>query len=69
MIFPDTGFQSSFLQHATAVRIGCFLGIFLIIAIMEIVVPRRPLIVKKSSPGGTGFSERIRQNRQQAERG
>jgi sterol desaturase/sphingolipid hydroxylase (fatty acid hydroxylase superfamily) len=48
MIFPDTGFQSSFLQHEAAIRIGCFLGIFTVIALMEIIVPRRPLIIKKS---------------------
>jgi len=38
----------NFLQHETEIRIGCFLGIFIVIAIIEIVVPRRPLIVKKS---------------------
>jgi len=48
MIFPDTDFQSSFLRHEAEIRIGCFLGIFIIIAVMENIVPRRPLIVKKS---------------------
>jgi sterol desaturase/sphingolipid hydroxylase (fatty acid hydroxylase superfamily) len=38
----------SFLQHETEIRIGCFLGIFIVIAVMEIIVPRRPLIVKKA---------------------
>jgi sterol desaturase/sphingolipid hydroxylase (fatty acid hydroxylase superfamily) len=48
MIFPDTGFHLIFLEHETAIRIGCFLVIFAVIAIMEIVAPRRPLTVKKS---------------------
>jgi sterol desaturase/sphingolipid hydroxylase (fatty acid hydroxylase superfamily) len=48
MIFPDAGFQSIISQHETAIRIGCFLVIFTVIAILETVVPRRPLTVKKS---------------------
>ena len=48
MIFSDTGFQSIVSQHETAIRIGCFLVIFVVIAIVEYVVPRRPLTVKKS---------------------
>jgi sterol desaturase/sphingolipid hydroxylase (fatty acid hydroxylase superfamily) len=48
MILPDTGFHLIFLEHETAIRIGCFLVIFAVIAIAEIVVPRRPLTVKKS---------------------
>jgi sterol desaturase/sphingolipid hydroxylase (fatty acid hydroxylase superfamily) len=48
MIVPVPGFHMSLLQYESVVRIGCFLGIFIVIAIMEIVVPRRPLTVKKS---------------------
>jgi sterol desaturase/sphingolipid hydroxylase (fatty acid hydroxylase superfamily) len=48
LIVPVSGFHMSFLQHETEIRIGCFLGIFIVIAVMENVVPRRPLIVKKS---------------------
>jgi sterol desaturase/sphingolipid hydroxylase (fatty acid hydroxylase superfamily) len=48
MIFPDTGFHLIFFQHETAIRIGCFLVLFTVIAIAELLFPRRPLIVKKS---------------------
>lgn len=48
MILPDTGFQLNFSEHETVIRIGCFLAIFTAVAIAEIVIPRRPLIVKKS---------------------
>ena len=48
MIFPDMGFQLNFSEHETVIRIGCFLAIFTAVAIAEIVIPRRPLIVKKS---------------------
>ena len=33
MIFPDTGFHLNFSQHETAIRIGCFLVIFTVIAL------------------------------------
>jgi sterol desaturase/sphingolipid hydroxylase (fatty acid hydroxylase superfamily) len=48
MIFPDTGFHLNFPQHEAAIRIGCFLVLFAVIAIAELLAPRRPLIVKKS---------------------
>jgi sterol desaturase/sphingolipid hydroxylase (fatty acid hydroxylase superfamily) len=48
MIVPVSGFHMSLLPYETAVRIGCFLGIFIVVAVMEIVVTRRPLIVTKS---------------------
>jgi sterol desaturase/sphingolipid hydroxylase (fatty acid hydroxylase superfamily) len=48
MIFPEMGFQPIFSQHETAIRIGCFLVIFTVIAVVEIVAPRRPLTVKRS---------------------
>jgi len=47
MIFPDTYFPSSFLPHETAIRSGCFLGIFIVIAVLESAAPRRPLIVNR----------------------
>jgi sterol desaturase/sphingolipid hydroxylase (fatty acid hydroxylase superfamily) len=48
MIFPDTGFHLNFSQHEIALRTGCFLLVFAVIVLAEIVAPRRPLIVKKS---------------------
>lgn len=48
MIFPDTIFPSSILPHEAAIRSACFLGFFIVIAIMEMVAPRRPLIVNRS---------------------
>jgi sterol desaturase/sphingolipid hydroxylase (fatty acid hydroxylase superfamily) len=48
MIFPDTAFHLNVSQHEAVIRIGCFLVLFTVIAIAEIVVPRRPLSVKKS---------------------
>ena len=48
MIFPDMGFHLIFAQHEAALRIGCFLVIFAVIAVAEIVAPRRPPTVKKS---------------------
>lgn len=48
MIFPDTVFQLNFLQHEAVIRIDCFLVFFTVIAIAELLVPRRPLIVRKS---------------------
>jgi sterol desaturase/sphingolipid hydroxylase (fatty acid hydroxylase superfamily) len=34
-------------QHETAIRIGCFLVLFAVIAVAEILAPRRPLTVKR----------------------
>ncbi|OIP92344.1 MAG: hypothetical protein COS57_08160 [Syntrophobacterales bacterium CG03_land_8_20_14_0_80_58_14] len=48
MIFPDTGSQLNFPQHEAVIRIGCFLVLFTVIAIAELLAPRRPLTVKKS---------------------
>lgn len=48
MIFFDTGFQPTVLQQENALRIGCFLVIFTVIAVAEIAFPRRPRTVKKS---------------------
>ena len=48
MIFPDLGYQLTYSGHETAIRIGCFLGLFTAIALAEHLFPRRPLIVKKS---------------------
>jgi sterol desaturase/sphingolipid hydroxylase (fatty acid hydroxylase superfamily) len=48
MIFPDTAFHLNVSQHEAVIRIGCFLVLFTVIAIAEIVAPRRPLSVKKS---------------------
>ncbi len=48
MFFPDMGFLLNFPQNETAVRIGCFSAIFISVAVAELLVPRRPLIVKKS---------------------
>ncbi|MBW6486922.1 MAG: sterol desaturase family protein [Syntrophobacterales bacterium] len=47
MIFPDINFQLYFPQNEAAIRIGCFLFLFIVIAIAETLAPRRPLIVKK----------------------
>ena len=47
MIFPDTSVQLNFLGHEAIIRTGCFLLLFTTIAVAEIVVPRRALIVKK----------------------
>lgn len=48
MIFPDTSFQQNLLRHEAVIRTGFFLLLFAVIAISEMVGPRRPLIVKKS---------------------
>lgn len=48
MIFPDTGFHLNFPQHEAVLRIGFFLVIFAVIAIAEIIAPRRPLTLKRS---------------------
>jgi sterol desaturase/sphingolipid hydroxylase (fatty acid hydroxylase superfamily) len=48
MIFPDTGFHLNFSQHEIALRTGCFLLVFAVIVLAEILAPRRPLTVKKS---------------------
>jgi sterol desaturase/sphingolipid hydroxylase (fatty acid hydroxylase superfamily) len=47
MIFPDTDYLSSLLAHEAVIRLGCFLGLFAFIALAEITVPRRSLIVGK----------------------
>ncbi|MFA6414352.1 MAG: sterol desaturase family protein, partial [Syntrophales bacterium] len=36
------------MMHETTIRVVCFLVVFIVIAIMEGVAPRRALIVKKS---------------------
>jgi sterol desaturase/sphingolipid hydroxylase (fatty acid hydroxylase superfamily) len=48
MSFSNTNIPLILLDHETAIRLVCFLGIFIAIAVLEIVIPRRPLIVKKS---------------------
>jgi len=48
MLFPNADFLSLLLDHESAARLGCFLGLFVVIAVAERTVPRRPLIVKKS---------------------
>jgi sterol desaturase/sphingolipid hydroxylase (fatty acid hydroxylase superfamily) len=48
MIFPEAGFQLNFSQYEILLRIGCFLVIFAVVAIAEIVAPRRPLNLKRS---------------------
>lgn len=48
MIFPEAGFHLNFSQYEVLLRIGCFLVIFALIAIAEIIAPRRPLTLEKS---------------------
>ncbi|HBB17257.1 MAG TPA: hypothetical protein DCZ97_09785 [Syntrophus sp. (in: bacteria)] len=48
MIFPDTSFQLNLLRHEAVIRTGCSLILFAVIAISEMVVPRRLPTVKKS---------------------
>jgi len=48
-MFLDTGSQVHFSQYEAILRIGCFLLIFAVIALAELLAPRRPLTVKKSS--------------------
>jgi sterol desaturase/sphingolipid hydroxylase (fatty acid hydroxylase superfamily) len=49
MIFPDTLFQLNFSRNEAVIRIGCFLLLFIVIAVAELLAPRRRLTVKKSS--------------------
>lgn len=48
MIPPNAAFPFSFPLHETTIRGVCFLIIFIVIASLEGVAPRRPLTVKRS---------------------
>jgi sterol desaturase/sphingolipid hydroxylase (fatty acid hydroxylase superfamily) len=48
MFLPDTGFHLNFSQYEVILRTGCFLVIFAVIAIAEIIAPRRPPTLKRS---------------------
>ena len=48
MVFPDTDFHLNFSQHEIAIRTVCFMVIFAVVALAEIVAPRRPLTLKRS---------------------
>jgi sterol desaturase/sphingolipid hydroxylase (fatty acid hydroxylase superfamily) len=48
MIFSDAGFHLNVSEHEAVIRIGCFLLLFTVIALAELLVPRRRLIIKKS---------------------
>lgn len=48
MIYPDRGFHPNISEHEAAIRVGCFLAIFAIVAVAEIFAPRRPLTRKRS---------------------
>lgn len=42
------GLQGDPLQQEAALRVACFLIIFAVIAVVEVLAPRRPLMVRKS---------------------
>ena len=48
MIFPDAGFNWNLSQHEMLLRTGCFLAIFVAVAVAETAAPRRPRTLKRS---------------------
>ena len=50
-------FDEMVLQHEVTIRLGFFFGVFTIMAVWEIIAPRRALTVSKTP--GTGFFQQL----------